>query len=297
MSDIHQYGLAFLYDPRYHAEDPVEALDPLPWYKRIRLNWLLDAVLRLEGRRFDHGGPYTHTLLSKFPQVVDVRLGSGGGKAYAGDFSDADRRRGLDVYPHSDQEIMCHVFSEVARRVDDGTETDYWFSVPSLLWLMVIGYLAEGRFTWLMRVLVNVIPDLPGVFCSEMVADALRRFSSKPFCVYVEEERVRNLQLSMSRRAFLKRIQKANELWDAGEEGSTEEVSIPELAWMNFQSLDMQQVARIESPCPGESQDEQGRVLVPIGHDEGQISPHLVGLSDLANSPNLSAPIGFPRIP
>lgn len=156
----------------------------------------------------------------------------------------------------------------------------------------MIGYLAEGRFTWLMRFLINVIPDLPGAFCSEMVADALRRFSSEPFCVYVEEERVRNLQLSLSRRAFVKRLHRANELWDASERRPT-----PERAWMNFQSLDLQQAALAGSACPGDSQDEHGRVLVPIGHEEGQISPHLVGLSDLANSPSLSSPIGLPRIP
>jgi hypothetical protein len=293
VSDLSDYGLAFLYDPRYYAEDPADAPRKLVWYKRIPLNWLLDAVLRLEGPRFDRGGPYTHTCLSRYPKIVDVRLGRNDGKAYVGEFSEADRRRGLDVYPHLNQKIMAEVFSKAAERAGDGnTGSEYWFSVPSLLWLIVIGYLSEKRFTWLMRFLAHIIPDLPGVFCSEMVADALRRFSPEPFCVYVEPERVRNLQFTLPRRVLLKRIQRASELWETGGDDPS-----PERAWINFQALDLTQLSQDDSSCVGQSPDEHGRVLVPIGHGKGEISPHLVGLSDLANSPHLSTPVGLPNFP
>ena len=293
MSDLSDYGLAFLYDPRYYAEDPADTPAKLPWYKRIPLNWLLDTVLRLEGPRFDRGGPYTHTCLSRYPAIVDVRLGLNDGKAYVGEFSDADCSRGLDVYPHRQQEIMAEIFSKATERVGDGDkDSEYSFSIPSLLWLIVIGYLSERRFTWLMRLLAHMTPDLPGVFCSEMVADALCRFSPEPFCVYVELERVRNLQVNLPKRAFVKRVERANELWGAITMSPTSEQ-----AWMNFQTLNLTSEKSLESLCPDPAPDQPNRLLVPVGHGKGEISPHLVGLSDLANSPNLGDPVSLPGFP
>jgi len=291
MSDIGQYAVAFFYDPRHHVEDPADQPSQLPWYLRMPLYWLLDMVLRVEGRRFLHGGPYTHTCLAKYPKMIDVRLGANDGQAYLGEFSSSDERRGFDVYPHQDSETMAAVFegaSQVVGRAEG--EPDWWFHVPSLLWLIMIGLLSEGRFSFLARLLAYTVPNFKGVFCSEMVADAFRRFSAEPFCVYVEEARVRRLQLTLPKRAFLRRVRRVGEL-----HGPSAAEPTPDQAWMNFQALNVATLAGDDSRCEGV--DDHPRVLVPIGNGVGQISPHLVGLSDLANSPNLTDPLGLPKLP
>lgn len=290
--DLDQYGVAFFYDPRYHVEDPDgdEDAPEIGWFT----NRLLDAVLRAEASRTRRGGPYTHVCLSAYPKKIDVRKGGSRAESNARFmcFTNTDRARGFDVYPHLDQEAMRDIFDAARRVVSPADPDPEWrFHTLSLLWLMVIGLLAEGRLTFLAQVLAHLVPNSRGVFCTEMVADAFRRFSPTPFYVYADEARIRRLQLTVPRRVFLARVRRLAGLWGAG----TLEAVEPEAAWQNFQSLDVATARVTDASCGAPPTDDRGRHLVPIGNDVGQIPPHLVGLSEIANSPCLRDPIGLPR--
>jgi hypothetical protein len=290
--DLDQYGVAFFYDPRYHVEDPEgdDEAKPIGWFT----SRLLDAVLRAEASRTRRGGPYTHVCLSAHPKKIDVRKGGvgAGSNARFMCFTNTDHARGFDVYPHLDQESMGDIF-EAARRVVSPADPDpeWRFHTPSLLWLMVIGLLAEGRLTLLAQVLAHLVPNFRGVFCTEMVADAFRRFSPSPFYVYADEARIRRLQLTFPKSVFLARVRRLAGVWGVDAQEAVE----PESAWQNFQGLDVATARVTDAWCGAPPTDDRGRHLVPIGNDVGQIPPHLVGLSEIANSPCLRDPIGLPR--
>lgn len=292
--DISQWGVAFFYDPRYHGGDNPKAPPPK------KLKWashrLLDAVLRAEASRIPRGGPYTHVCLSAYPEKIDVRAGKEPEdyNARLMRFTGRDHARGFDVYPHLDPKAMRVVFDAARHVVAPADPDPEWrFHTPSLLWLMVIGLLAEGRHTLLAQVLAHLVPNFRGVFCTEMVADAFCRFSPNPFYVYADAARIRRLQVDLPKRAFKARARRLAGMWGVG----TRDAVDPELAWQNFQSFDAAAAGVTDAPCGAPPTDDCGRQLVRIGNKVGQIPPHLVGLSELANSPCLGEPISLPKIP
>lgn len=292
--DINQLGVAFFYDPRYQPEPGKPPPPKIDWIT----SRLLDAVLRAEASRIPRGGPYTHVCLSAYPKKIDVRKGEKPEDRNARHmpFTDGDRARGFDVYPHIHQAVMRGIFDKARRVVSPADPDPEWrFHTPSLLWLMVIGLLAEGRHTVLARALAHIVPNFKGVFCSEMVADALHQFSPTPFHVYADAARIRRLQVSIPKRAFLARTSRLRDLW--GTDLNTEGEGGPQAAWQNFQRLDLAAAQVADAACGAPPVDDRGRYLVPIGNDCGQVPPHLIGLSEIANSPCLGEPVSFPKIP
>jgi hypothetical protein len=283
--DLDQYGVVFLYDPRYEAAPGKPTPPKINWITSV----LLDIVIAVEGPRFERGGPYTHACLSAYPKKVDVSKSVSNARCTG--FADVDSARGFQVYPHLDQTVMSEVFGEACEAAGPSNRIPEWsFHTPSLLWLMVIGLLGEGRLWPLGQLLAHVVPNMKGVFCSELVADALWRFSEVPFCVYADEARIRRFK-AMSERGFKTRVQRLNEFWNV--DAAAARMVTPDDAWDHFQALDLAEATNTFSACQGPP-DDQGRELVAVGYCIGQIPPHLVGLSEIANSPCLGDPIDPP---
>ena len=284
--DIDQLGVALLCDPRYEAAPDKPPPPEIEWITHV----LLNIVITVEGPRFERGGPYTHVVLSAYPRKVDVSKSVP--KARCLDFTDIDHARGFQVYPHLNQAEMSEVFAQACEATGPSNGIPEWtFHTPSLLWLMTIGLLGN-RWTWpLGQVLAHRVPNMKGVFCSELVADALWRFSDVPFCVYADEARIKRFQGRMPELAFKKLVQRRLDMW--GLDASMAGVVDPDRAWRNFRALDLTSASEVSGACSGPPDDE-GRKLVAVGDDCGQISPHLVGLSEIANSPCLGDPIDSP---
>lgn len=284
--DIDQLGVALLYDPRYQAGPGKPPPPKIKWFTSV----LLDIVIAVEGPRFERGGPYTHACLSAYPKKVDVSKSVP--KARCMNFTDVDSARGFQVYPHLDQAVISEVFGEACEAADPSNGIPEWsFHTPSLLWLMVIGLLGEGRLWPLGQLLAHVVPNMKGVFCSELVADALWRFSEVPFCVYADEARIRRFQARMPEHAFKARVRHRLDFW--GLDAAMKDVVGPDEAWDNFRALDLSSGPEVSPVCTGPP-DDQGKLLVAVGDGCGQISSHLVGLSEIANSPCLGEPIEAP---
>ena len=272
-----EYSVLFVYPPNK------------PWYSFT--GQLSRLIAKLEkGRVHNKHGPYTHCALRKEDEILEATLNKNRASGVDEDLLEKYQHRGYDTYSAENVDVAY----EKARRAALRRENEDWakFSIKSILWLIYVGKLAESGDGRLARLSLRGAKNKKGLFCAEFVSEALTRYGNLTLTVSVNPDRIPKLkECDMS--FFEERVEEIgrfrSRVRDSDSIGtlspSSNESSLdPRAVWKNFQQFDPKP-RRLDLAGLGAGDPP---VEVEVGLEPGQLPPFLVGLSDLANSAELT---------